>query len=67
MAQQNVCTFNKYGYCRYKSSCRRQHIKERCQTKDMKFKIVTLDILKFVNSLEILDIASLVNGANLGM
>ena len=27
---QNVCVFNKYGYCKFKSNCRKQHILEIC-------------------------------------
>ena len=32
MAQQNqnVCIFNKYGYCKFKYTCRKQHIQEKC-------------------------------------
>ena len=32
MAQQNqnVCIFNKYGYCKFKNTCRKQHIQEKC-------------------------------------
>ena len=26
---QNVCVFNKYGYCKFKSTCRSKHILER--------------------------------------
>ena len=31
MAQQNVCTFNKFGYCKFKQNCRKQHITEKCE------------------------------------
>ena len=30
MAAPNICTFNKYGYCKYKEVCRKQHINEKC-------------------------------------
>ena len=31
MATQVICRFNKYGYCRYKEMCRKQHINEKCE------------------------------------
>ena len=32
MAQQNknVCSFNKFGFCKFRSACRRQHVMEIC-------------------------------------
>ena len=27
---QNVCSFNKYGFCKFKLNCRKQHIMEKC-------------------------------------
>ena len=32
MAQQNenVCKFNKFGFCKFRSTCRKQHTKEIC-------------------------------------
>ena len=30
MATQNVCTWNKYGYCRYGEECRKLHVNELC-------------------------------------
>ena len=38
MAQQNVCEFFKFGFCKFKSMCRKQHISEKfskneCDTK----------------------------------
>ena len=31
MATQNVCKFNKFGYCKYKELCRNFHVNEKCQ------------------------------------
>ena len=31
MAAPNVCTYNKYGYCKYKEICRKQHVNEKCE------------------------------------
>jgi hypothetical protein len=31
MAQQNVCSFNKYGFCKFRLNCRRQHLMEKCK------------------------------------
>ena len=31
MAQQNVCGFFKYGFCKFKNVCRKRHVSERCQ------------------------------------
>ena len=30
MATHNVCSFNKYGYCKYREICRNHHINELC-------------------------------------
>ena len=30
MAAQNVCKFNKYGFCKYKERCIKVHINENC-------------------------------------
>ena len=30
MAQKNVCSFNKYGFCKFRLNCRRQHVMEKC-------------------------------------
>ena len=34
MAQQNVCDFFKFGFCKFKSTCRKHHEVEKC-TKDV--------------------------------
>ena len=31
MAEQKVCTHNKYGYCKFQEKCRNLHIKEKCE------------------------------------
>ena len=31
MATQNVCSFNKYGFCRYQERCRKYHEKNLCE------------------------------------
>ena len=31
MAVPNVCTFNKYGHCKYKEICTKQHENEKCE------------------------------------
>ena len=31
MAAQNVCGFNKYGFCRYQDRCRKYHEKNLCE------------------------------------
>ena len=28
--RQNVCKFNKFGYCRYKENCRKMHVDKLC-------------------------------------
>ena len=33
MAQENVCSFNKYGFCKFGETCRRRHISEKCYKK----------------------------------
>ena len=34
MAAQNVCFFNKYGFCKYSDKCRKYHEKELCEKSD---------------------------------
>ena len=31
MAAQPVCSFNKYGYCNFRSNCRKKHVNECCE------------------------------------
>ena len=31
MAAQNVCLWNKFGYCKHKECCRKRHVKELCE------------------------------------
>ena len=31
MASQSVCQFNKFGFCKFKEACRKQHVKELCE------------------------------------
>ena len=31
MTAQNVCKWNKFGYCKHKECCRNKHIKELCE------------------------------------
>eukprot|EP00092_Neocalanus_flemingeri_P059010 GFUD01070439.1.p1 GENE.GFUD01070439.1~~GFUD01070439.1.p1 ORF type:complete len:313 (+),score=42.55 GFUD01070439.1:267-1205(+) len=31
MATQNVCKFNKFGFCKFKETCRKQHVMEICE------------------------------------
>ena len=38
MATQNVCKFNKFGYCRYKDACRNLHRNEICQNSSCEIK-----------------------------
>ena len=33
MVQQNVFTFNKYGFCKFRNTCRKRHISEKCQNR----------------------------------
>ena len=30
LPNQNVCSFNKYGFCKFRLACRKQHIMENC-------------------------------------
>ena len=39
MATQNVCRFNKYGYCRYKEKCRKLHVNEKCENSECEIKL----------------------------
>ena len=36
MAQQNqiVCSFNKFGFCKFGLTCRKQHVSEKCSNKN---------------------------------
>ena len=31
MATQNVCSFNKFGYCKFRNNCRKMHVNENCE------------------------------------
>ena len=31
MAAPTLCLFNKYGYCKYKETCRKHHVNEKCE------------------------------------
>ena len=42
MAQQNVCGHFKFGFCKYKESCRKKHIKEICENSSCVIKICNL-------------------------
>ena len=33
MAVENICKFNKFGYCKFKSNCRNKHVEEICSEK----------------------------------
>ena len=37
MATQSVCLFNRFGYCRYKESCRKLHVDELCDYSSCEF------------------------------
>ena len=28
---ENICKFNKFGYCKYKEECKKDHVKEECK------------------------------------
>ena len=34
MATQNVCKWNKYGYCKHGEMCRKSHVKEICENSE---------------------------------
>ena len=42
MAQQNVCRFYKFGFCKYKDNCRNMHIHEKCDDRSCKIKNCSL-------------------------
>ena len=31
MTTQSICQFNKFGFCKFKEACRKQHVKESCE------------------------------------
>ena len=33
MANEGICVFNKFGYCKYSDKCRKRHINETCANK----------------------------------
>ena len=33
MAVENVCRYNKFGFCKFKSNCKNKHIEELCEDK----------------------------------
>ena len=44
MANQNlnVCDFNKYGFCKFKSTCRKPHIMEICSNNGCETRVCSL-------------------------
>ena len=28
---EHICKFNKFGYCKYKNECKKNHVKEQCK------------------------------------
>ena len=42
MAQQKVCEFFKFGFCKFKSMCRKQHILEKCSNNECDIKSCSL-------------------------
>ena len=38
MAQQNVCDFYKYGFCKFKANCMKQHVAEKCTNSNCEIK-----------------------------
>ena len=34
MAAQNVCSYFKFGYCKHREYCRKQHVKDTCENKE---------------------------------
>ena len=36
MAAQNVCRYNKFGYCKYNQQCKLKHEKEICESNTCK-------------------------------
>ena len=45
MATQVLCSFNKFGYCKYRETCRKRHITEICEKTSwyLNMKIAKLD------------------------
>ena len=31
MATQNICNFNKFGFCKFRDRCRKQHVNDKCE------------------------------------
>ena len=42
MAQQNVCRFYKFGFCKYKDNCRNMHIHDKCDNRSCEMKNCSL-------------------------
>ena len=42
MAQQNVCEYFKFGYCKFLDTCRLMHIKEKCENQSCEIKSCNL-------------------------
>ena len=37
MANGNVCLYNKFGFCKFKETCKFRHISEKCELESCKF------------------------------
>ena len=42
MAEQNVCGFFKFGYCKFRNKCRKMHVSEKCERKTCDIKSCNL-------------------------
>ena len=67
LQNENVCKFHKHGFCKFRSTCRKQHNKKYVPKLIVKLKNVAQDILRSVGTIEILDTVNLVNGVYFSM
>ena len=58
MAAQNVCFFNKYGFCKYSDRCRKYHEKELCEKSDCEIRECSLKHPKMCKFFQDFDICT---------
>ena len=42
MSEETICKFNKFGHCRFGSTCHKQHVIEKCDKKDCELRLCQL-------------------------
>ena len=69
MATQNICNFNKFGFCKFRDRCRKQHVNDKCENSscDISVYCACLDTQEDADVTVNTNGVNMVNGAGLNM